>query len=78
MIAHQQCPTLSDAMAGRTVSNQGRKTLMNWFHQNNYQMRQNHHSWGSKWRGEDGMASIRFPCQEYPFPLMQHWRRTSG
>ena len=49
MIAHQPHPTLSTAMAGRTVSNQVRKTLMNWFHQSNYQMRQIHLSQGSKW-----------------------------
>ena len=71
MIAHQQHPTLSATMA----SNQGRKTLMNQFHQNNYQMRQNHHSQGPKLRGQDGMVSIRLPCQGYPYLPMQPWGR---
>ena len=34
-IPHQPHLTLSATMAGRTVSNQGRKILMNWFHQSN-------------------------------------------
>ena len=78
MIAHQQCLTLSTTTASRTVSNQGRKTLMNLFHQSNYEMRQNCLNWGSKQRGQDGIVSIRLPCQGYPFPPMQPWRRTSG
>ena len=71
MIAHQQCPTLSATTAGRTVSNQGRKTLMNQFHQSNYQTRKNHPSWGSKQRGWDRMSSIRLTHWEYPYLLMQ-------
>ena len=55
----------------------GGKTLMNQFHQSNYQMRQIHLSQGSKQRGQDGMASIRLSCWEYPYLLMQPWRRTS-
>ena len=37
MTAHQPHWTLSTATAGRTVSSQGRKSLMNWFHQSSYQ-----------------------------------------
>ena len=37
MTAHQPHQTLSTAMAGRTVSSQGRRSLMNQFHQSSYQ-----------------------------------------
>ena len=77
MIVHLLCLTLSTAMAGRTVGNWGRKTLMNQFCQSNYQTRQNHLSQGSKQRGLDGMASIRLPCLGYPYLPIQPWRRTS-
>ena len=66
MIAHQPHPTLSTAMACRTVGNLGRKTLMNWFHQSNYQMKQNHLSQGSKQRGLDRMVSISLSIWDTP------------
>ena len=78
MIAHPQQPTLSATMAGRTVANLGRKILTSQFHLNNHQKKQNHLSWGSKQGGQDGMVYTRLPHWEYPYPLLQPWRRTRG
>ena len=54
MIVHQQCLTLSAAMASRSVGNPERKILTSQFCLSNYQKKQNCLSWGSKQRGQDG------------------------
>ena len=77
------CPsTMSDTLChhghGRIVGNPERKILMSQFHLSNYQKKQNHLSWGSKQRGQDGLVSTRLPCWGYPYLPMQSWRRTSG
>ena len=78
MIAHPQWPTLSATMAGRTVANLGREILMSQFHLSNHQKKQNCLSQGSKQGGQDGMVYTGLPYQEYSYPPLQPWRRTSG
>ena len=78
MIAHPQWPTLSAAIASRTVANPGRKILMSQFHLSNHQKKQNCLSWVSKQGGQDRMVYTRLSYWEYPYPLLQTWRRTSG
>ena len=69
--------TLSTAMAGRTVANPGRRILMSQFHLSNHQKKENHPSQGSEQEGQDGMVYTGLPYQEYPYPPLQPWRRTS-
>ena len=55
-----------------------RNALTSQFHLSSHQEKQNHLSWRSPQGGQDGMVYTRLPHQEYPYPPLQPWRRTSG